>query len=67
VPKILGLEGHQLHQGIDGWDPIYLQDNLAVMSIGFLLGGDDEAVIWRGPKKNGVLFVCVCVGRAQGA
>ena len=23
------------------------------MSVGFLLGSPDDAVIWRGPKKNG--------------
>jgi len=23
------------------------------MSVGFLLSGPDDAVIWRGPKKNG--------------
>lgn len=32
----------------------YVDDNLAVMSIGFLLSSPDDAVIWRGPKKNGV-------------
>lgn len=26
---------------------------LAVMSIGFLLNNRNDAVIWRGPKKNG--------------
>lgn len=31
-----------------------MDDNLAVMSIGFLLSSPDDAVIWRGPKKNGV-------------
>lgn len=35
----------------------YVDDNLAVMSIGFLLSSPDDAVIWRGPKKNGA-FVC---------
>ena len=36
-----------------------MQDNISLMSIGFLLGGPDEAVIWRGPKKNGRLsFLC---------
>jgi Mrp family chromosome partitioning ATPase len=25
------------------------------MSVGFLLGSPDDAVIWRGPKKNGIL------------
>ena len=32
-----------------------MQDNLAVMSIGFLLASPNDAVIWRGPKKNGEL------------
>jgi len=31
----------------------YVDDNLAVMSVGFLLASPDDAVIWRGPKKNG--------------
>ena len=30
----------------------YADENLAVMSVGFLLGSRDDAVIWRGPKKN---------------
>lgn len=25
------------------------------MSIGFLLSSPDDAVIWRGPKKNGMI------------
>lgn len=31
----------------------FVEDNLCVMSIGFLLASPDDAVIWRGPKKNG--------------
>lgn len=34
-----------------------MQDNISLMSIGFLLGGPDEAVIWRGPKKNGMYAI----------
>ncbi|VVC90420.1 unnamed protein product [Leptidea sinapis] len=30
----------------------YVKDNLSLMSIGFLLSSPDDAVIWRGPKKN---------------
>ncbi len=26
-----------------------------MISIGFLLGNKDEAVVWRGPKKNGMI------------
>lgn len=37
----------------DGWwVPVYAKDNLAVMSIGFLLQDPDQAVVWRGPRKN---------------
>ncbi|XP_055354062.1 cytosolic Fe-S cluster assembly factor nubp1-A-like isoform X2 [Paramacrobiotus metropolitanus] len=52
VPTMLGLAGEQVHQSGSGWSPVYADVNLAVMSIGFLLGGGDDAVIWRGPKKN---------------
>uniref|UniRef100_A0A8C7IU98 Nucleotide binding protein 1 (MinD homolog, E. coli) n=1 Tax=Oncorhynchus kisutch TaxID=8019 RepID=A0A8C7IU98_ONCKI len=45
IPRIMGLEGEQ----------VYVEDNLAVMSIGFLLSSPDDAVIWRGPKKNGMI------------
>ena len=30
---------------------------LGVMSIGFLLQNRDDAVVWRGPKKNGMLLM----------
>ncbi|XP_050391430.1 cytosolic Fe-S cluster assembly factor nubp1-B [Patella vulgata] len=55
IPRILGLEGEQVHQSASGWSPVYVTDNLAVMSVGFLLSGPDDAVIWRGPKKNGMI------------
>jgi Mrp family chromosome partitioning ATPase len=32
-----------------------VEDNLGVMSIGFMLENEDAAVIWRGPKKNGLI------------
>jgi Mrp family chromosome partitioning ATPase len=34
---------------------VYVEDNLGVMSIGFMLPDPDEAVIWRGPRKNGLI------------
>lgn len=55
LPRILGVEGEQVHQSGSGWSPIYVEDNLAVMSVGFLLSSPEEAVIWRGPKKNGLI------------
>ncbi|XP_071440002.1 cytosolic Fe-S cluster assembly factor nubp1 [Hetaerina americana] len=55
VPRIMGVLGEQVHQSGSGWSPVYVEENLAVMSIGFLLGSPDDAVIWRGPKKNGLI------------
>jgi Mrp family chromosome partitioning ATPase len=55
VPKMLGLEGYPIEVSQEYWVPVPLGDNLKVMSIGFLLRGRDEAVIWRGPIKMGVI------------
>lgn len=55
IPRMLGLQNQEVHQSNDGWTPVYYEDNLAVMSIGFLLSNDKDAVIWRGPKKNGLI------------
>lgn len=48
-----------MHQSNAGWSPVYIQDNLGVMSVGFLLQSQDDAVIWRGPKKNGICVYSV--------
>lgn len=55
IPKMLGLEGQEIHQSNLGWSPVYVESNLGVMSIGFMLPHPDEAVIWRGPRKNGLI------------
>ncbi|KAK4797541.1 hypothetical protein SAY86_029867 [Trapa natans] len=55
IPKMLGLEGQDIHQSNLGWSPVYLESNLGVMSIGFMLPNPDDAVIWRGPRKNGLI------------
>lgn len=52
---MLGLEGNDVHRSNSGWSPVYLEDNLAVMSIGFLLPTKDDPVIWRGPRKDGII------------
>lgn len=55
IPRMFGLHGNEVHQSNEGWQPVYVDDNLGVMSIGFLLGNQDDAVIWRGPRKNGLI------------
>jgi ATP-binding protein involved in chromosome partitioning len=52
IPKMLGLDGHMLKGSETGLAPIPYNDNLGVMSIGFILKSQDDAVIWRAPLKH---------------
>jgi ATP-binding protein involved in chromosome partitioning len=51
IPRILNLEGKTVRAAGNEILPIKIAENLKVMSIGFLLRGSNEAVIWRGPMK----------------
>lgn len=58
VPRMMNLLGQDVHQSGGGWSPVYVpidQGSLAVMSIGFMLPNQDDAIIWRGPRKNGLI------------
>jgi len=58
IPKLLGADkGQEVHQCESGWVPVYTDSSqtLGLMSIGFLLNSEDEAVVWRGPKKNAMI------------
>ncbi|KAI7849249.1 cytosolic Fe-S cluster assembly factor CFD1 [Circinella umbellata] len=57
IPRMLGLDGHQVHQSSKGWVPVYADDkqSLACMSIGFLLSNKNDSVVWRGPKKTAMI------------
>uniref|UniRef100_A0A1I7YTR4 Cytosolic Fe-S cluster assembly factor NUBP1 homolog n=1 Tax=Steinernema glaseri TaxID=37863 RepID=A0A1I7YTR4_9BILA len=54
-PRMFGVEGESVHNSADGWSPIYVADNLCLMSIGFLFDNRNEAVVWRGPRKNAMI------------
>jgi Mrp family chromosome partitioning ATPase len=60
VPKILGVEGREVGQGPEGWRPIAVPlgegcpGELWAISTGFLVGPDD-AIVWRGPRKNAMI------------
>jgi Mrp family chromosome partitioning ATPase len=55
VPKMLRLEGRSLEVSERGKAVPVDFGGLKVMSIGFLLPGEEEAVIWRGPAKAGAI------------
>jgi Mrp family chromosome partitioning ATPase len=55
IPRLLGLEGRTTVGSDEGIEPISYDTRLKVMSIGFVLRNPDQAVIWRGPLKMGVI------------
>jgi len=67
APLMLGVRGEAVHSSASGWSPVWVsvpqldsadadeEGELGVMSIGFLLPDADDAVIWRGPRKNGLI------------
>lgn len=55
IPKLLHLEGQMIGASEEGMLPVEYMNGIKVMSLGFLSGDRDAAVIWRGPLKMGVI------------
>uniref|UniRef100_A0A2K6KTM6 NUBP iron-sulfur cluster assembly factor 2, cytosolic n=1 Tax=Rhinopithecus bieti TaxID=61621 RepID=A0A2K6KTM6_RHIBE len=57
IPRMFGAQGKAVHQCDRGWAPVFLdrEQSISLMSVGFLLEKPDEAVVWRGPKKNALI------------
>lgn len=61
VPKITGVENASVKNGDKGWEPVEAcadeasGRNLKVMSIAFLLPSANDAVVWRGPRKDAMI------------
>lgn len=55
VPKMLGLEGEQLHVDKNELIPVVTKEGMKVLSMAFLLDSLDSPIIWRGPQKSGAI------------
>lgn len=55
IPKLLGLAGRKPGVKDDEILPIECYANVKAVSMGFLLDSHDQAVIWRGPVKAGMI------------
>lgn len=55
IPGMLGLDGATVLMSDGAMLPVEYTVNLKVMSIGFLLRERNDAIIWRGPAKFGVI------------
>jgi len=55
VPKLVNLERTQVVAEGDKIKPLLYNDRFGIMSVGFLLAKDSDALIWRGPMKHNVI------------
>ncbi len=55
LPIMLGLGNKRLQASEDGIIPEPVTENLAVVSMAFLLDNPDNPVVWRGPLKHTVI------------
>ncbi|SBS83683.1 cytosolic Fe-S cluster assembly factor NBP35, putative (NBP35) [Plasmodium malariae] len=59
IPVLTKTLDSDVNYSMNGWIPIY-KNNLSIMSVGYLLPNFDDPVIWRGPKKNGLIKQFLC-------
>ena len=63
IPRLFAVEDAKVTQAPGGWLPVPIHEAdaaggvgpLSVMSLGFLLPGRGDAVVWRGPKKTAMV------------
>ncbi|NXC22538.1 NUBP2 factor, partial [Corythaeola cristata] len=57
IPRMFRVQDNDVHQCDSGWVPVFVDQDksISLMSIGFLLEKPDDAVVWRGPKKNALI------------
>lgn len=63
IPRFFGIESQKVKQAPGGWIPVPVHaaipeqniGRLDCMSLGFLLQGRGDAVVWRGPKKTAMV------------
>lgn len=57
LARMLDREDGEIIQSENGWTPVKVRPNLELylMSMSFLTNNRDSAIIWRGPKKHGMI------------
>ena len=55
IPRMLGLKGMLTANEKEKIEPMPFSENLSAVSMESLLVDKDEAIIWRGPRKYGVI------------
>ncbi|OAF70384.1 hypothetical protein A3Q56_01895 [Intoshia linei] len=56
LPRYMGVQNCEVRRTVEGWTPVCVSDNISLMSVGFLLSSPDQALIWNGNRKNGMIL-----------
>ena len=61
IPHMLFAKGKAVYQCYSGWVPVFVdqEQSISLMSMGFVLGNFDEALVWRSPKKHELSSLCL--------
>ena len=54
IPTLFGIQSSSVKNHNGKMVPVCV-DGVEIISLGLMLGSKDEAVIWRGPRKNGMI------------
>ena len=55
IPKLLGLEGRRVHEHDGALRPVHGPAGVQVVSVGFLMPSENDALVWRGPRKYALI------------
>jgi len=55
IPRLMGVRDARAETDGESILPVKSPEGVGVMSVGFMLQGQDDAVIWRGPLKYSVI------------
>lgn len=55
LPRLTGVREEEIHSSAGGWEPVAVDENVSLVSMHFLMKDKNEAVVWRGPRKNGMI------------
>lgn len=58
LPRMFDVEARKIHQASQGWVPVQIplgETHIKLMSMGFLLVDRGDPIVWRGPKKTGMI------------
>lgn len=55
IPRLMGVRDARAETDGESILPVRSPEGVSVMSVGFMLQGQDDAVIWRGPLKYSVI------------